>query len=100
MTQDEIAARPRSGVRLGVMDELEAVLAELEAVQAWLRRDLVFAEVEEGFCRIFAAVGADIVIEREAASTSRELADAIAATELAWMRGEIWLLPFPETGSG
>ena len=96
-TQDGIAAALRSGARLGVMDDLEAVLAELEAVQTGLARDLAFAEIEEGFGRIFAAAGADIVPDRVAAMTPGELAAVIAVAEAAWMRGEVSMLPFPES---
>ena len=35
--------------------ELEAVLAELDAVRTALERDLAFVEIEESFGRIFAA---------------------------------------------
>ena len=68
-TQDGIVAALRSGTRLGVMDELEAVLAELEAVQTGLARDLAFAKIEDGFGRIFATAGADIVPDGNAAMT-------------------------------
>ena len=94
-TQDAIVAQLQSGARLRVVDELEAVLAELEAVQTGLRRDLAFAEIEDGFGRVFAAAGADIVTDEIPAQTPEALAAAIAATEQAWMRGEIWLLPYP-----
>lgn len=94
-TQDAIVAQLQSGARLRVMDELEAVLAELEAVQTGLRRDLAFAEVEDGFGRVFAAAGADIATDGIPAQTPEALAAAIAATERAWMRGETWLLPYP-----
>ena len=96
-TQDGIAAALRSGARLGVMDELQAVLAGLEAVQTGLARDLAFAETEDGFGRIFATVGADIVPDGNAAITPGELAAVIAVAEAAWMRGEVSMLPFPES---
>ena len=96
-TQDGIAAALRSGARLGVMDELEAVLAGLEAVQTGLARDLAFAKIEDGFGRIFATAGADIVPDGNAAITPGELAAVIAVAEAAWMRGEVSMLPFPES---
>ena len=96
-TQDGIAAALRSGARLGVMDELEAVLAELEAVRTGLARDLAFAEIEEGFGRIFATAGADIVPDGSAAMIPGDLAAVIAVAEAAWMRGEVSMLPFPES---
>ena len=79
------------------MDELEAVLAELEAVQTGLARDLAFAKIEDGFGRIFATAGADIVPDGNAAMTPGELAAVIAVAEAAWMRGEVSMLPFPES---
>ena len=96
-TQDGIAAALRSGARLGVMDELEAVLAELEAVRTGLARDLAFAKIEEGFGRIFATAGADIVPDGSAAMIPGDLAAVIAVAEAAWMRGEVSMLPFPES---
>ena len=96
-TQDGIAAALRSGARLGVMDELEAVLAELEAVRTGLARDLAFAKIEDGFGRIFATAGADIVPDGNAVMTPGDLAAVIAAAEAAWMRGEVSMLPFPES---
>jgi len=99
-TQDAIAAQLRSGARLGVMNELEVVLAELEAVQTGLRRDLSFAEIEEGFGRIFAAVGADISVDGGPAVTPEKVAAAIAAAERAWMRGEVLSLPYSGSAGG
>ena len=96
-TQDEIVAQLRSGARLGVMNELEAVLAELEAVRTALDRDLAFVEIEESFGRIFAAAGADILPGGTAAPgqamTPEALAAGIAAAERAWMRGEAAMWP-------
>ena len=96
-TQDEIVAQLRSGARLGVMNEMEAVLAELEAVRTALDRDLAFVEIEESFGRIFAAAGADILPGGTAAPgpamTPEALAAGIAAAERAWMRGEAAMRP-------
>ena len=96
-TQDDIVAQLRSGARLGVMNELEAVLAELEAVRTALDRDLAFVEIEESFGRIFAAAGADILPGGTAAPgpamTPEVLAAGIAAAERAWMRGEAAMRP-------
>ena len=96
-TQDEIVAQLRSGARLGVMNEMEAVLAELEAVRTALDRDLAFVEIEESFGRIFAAAGADILPGGTAAPgqamTPEALAAGIAAAERAWMRGEAAVWP-------
>ena len=95
-TQDAIVTQLRSGARLAVMNELEAVLAELEAVRTALRRDLAYAEVEDGFGRIFAAAGADVVTDGTAAPTPAALAAAIAATESAWSLGDIAMQAYPE----
>ena len=96
-TQDDIVAQLRSGARLGVMNELEVVLAELEAVRTALDRDLAFVEIEESFGRIFAAAGADILPGGTAAPgpamTPEVLAAGIAAAERAWMRGEAAMRP-------
>ena len=96
-TQDDIVAQLRSGARLGVMNEMEAVLAELEAVRTALDRDLAFVEIEESFGRIFAAAGADILPGGTAAPgqamTPEVLAAGIAAAERAWMRGEAAMRP-------
>ncbi len=96
-TQDDIVAQLRSGARLGVMNEMEAVLAELEAVRTALDRDLAFVEIEESFGRIFAAAGADILPGGTAAPgqamTPEVLAAGIAAAERAWMRGEAAMWP-------
>ena len=96
-TQDDIVAQLRSGARLGVMNELEVVLAELEAVRTALDRDLAFVEIEESFGRIFAAAGADILPGGTAAPgqamTPEVLAAGIAAAERAWMRGEAAMWP-------
>ena len=96
-TQDAIVNQLQSGTRLRVMEELETVLAELEALQMGLRRDLAYAEIEDGFGRVFAAAGADIATGGASAQTLEALTAAIAATERAWMRGETWLLPYPGT---
>ena len=84
-------------------NELEAVLAELEAVRTALQRDLAFVEIEESFGRIFAAAGADILPGRTAAPgpamTPEALAAGIAAAERAWMRGEAAVRPKPEEAS-
>ena len=95
-TQDGIVETVRSGARLGVGDELEAILAELEAVQTVQARDLAFGAIEDGLGRIFAAVGADIAPDGGSAPTPEALAAAIAAAEAAWMRGEFVMQPFPE----
>ncbi|MCY4486311.1 MAG: TolC family protein [Deltaproteobacteria bacterium] len=95
-TQDGIVATLRSGARLGVADELEATLAELEAVQTALTRDLAYAAIEDGFGRVFAAVGADIVVDGAPVSTPEDLAAVIAAAEAGWMRGEVAMQRFPE----
>ena len=96
-TQDDIVAQLRSGARLGVMNEMEVVLAELEAVRTALDRDLAFVEIEESFGRIFAAAGADILPGGTAAPgqamTPEVLAAGIAAAERAWMRGEAAMWP-------
>ena len=96
-TQDDIVAQLRSGARLGVMNELEVVLAEVEAVRTALDRDLAFVEIEESFGRIFAAAGADILPGGTAAPgqamTPEVLAAGIAAAERAWMRGEAAMWP-------
>ena len=96
-TQDDIVAQLRSGARLGGMNELEVVLAELEAVRTALDRDLAFVEIEESFGRIFAAAGADILPGGTAAPgpamTPEVLAAGIAAAERAWMRGEAAMWP-------
>ena len=94
--QDDIVVQLGSGAGLGVMDRLDLVLAELEAVQAGLARDLAFAEIEDGFGRIFAAVGADILRDGEVSTNPDALAAVISAAEAAWMRGEIVMLPFRE----
>ena len=95
-TQEGIVAVLRSGARLGVADELEATLEELQAIRQALARDLAFAAVEDSFGRVFAAAGADIALDGETALTPEALAAAIAATEAGWMRGEIAMRAFPE----
>ena len=97
--QDSIAARLRSGSELGVMDRLEAVLAELEAVQTGLERDLAFAEIEDSFGRIFAATGTDIVpVGVSSGDDPDVIAPAIAAAEAVGLSGEAVIPPFPGTG--
>ena len=66
-----------------------------DVLQALLARDLAHAEVEDGFGRIFLAVGADILPAGPAQPTLEDVAAAIAATEAAWSRGEIALQSWP-----
>ena len=89
-----IAAALRSGGTHGAVDRLQRIRGEVDAQRALLARDLSLAEVEDGFGRIFLAVGADI---RPAASGAGpdNVAAAIAATEEAWRRGDIDLQPLP-----
>ena len=99
-TQARIAEVLRSRARLRAVDELRVIEGELDALRTVLARDLSFAEVEESFGRIFVAAGADIVPDDAAAPTPEALAEAIAATESAWMRGDVAMRPYPEDGSG
>ena len=70
-----------------------------DVLQALLARDLAHAEVEDGFGRIFPAVGADILPAGPAQPTLEDVAAAIAATEAAWSRGEIALQSWPGAGA-
>lgn len=95
-THARIAALLRSSSRLGVVDELQLILGELDALRSALARDLSYAEVENSFGRIFVAAGADIPPGENVAPTLQSLAAAIAATEDAWARGEIAVQSHPE----
>ena len=86
----------RSGKRFGTVDRLKTIRGEIEALRALLARDLSLAEVEESFGRIFLAVGADMAPDATAEYTTEALAKAIAATETAWMRGEVDMRPYPQ----
>ena len=92
-----IAAALRSSGTLGAVDRLRRIRGEVDAQRALLARDLRLAEVEDSFGRVFLAVGADIRAEA-AGPAPADVAAAIAATEEAWRRGEIDLLPPPGTG--
>ena len=92
-----IAAALRSSGTLGAVDRLRRIRGEVDAQRALLARDLGLAEVENSFGRVFLAVGADIRAEA-AGPAPADVAAAIAATEEAWRRGEIDLLPPPGTG--
>ena len=98
-THERIAALLRSSSRLGVVDELQLILGELDALRSALARDLSHAEVENSFGRVFVAAGADILPGEMAAPTPEGIAMAIAATEDGWTRGEIAMLPYPEDGA-
>ena len=74
------------------------IVGELDTLHTVLARDLSLTEVDEGFWRIFAAVGTGIVPDDAAAATPEALAEAITATEDTWMRGDIAMLPRPEEG--
>ena len=96
--QDSIAARLRTGSELGVMDRLDAVLAELEAVQTGLARDLAFAGIEDSFGHIFAAAGADLVpVGVSSGDDPDVIVAAIAAAEARGLSGEAAILRFPGT---
>lgn len=95
-TQMRIAEVLRSSGRRGVVNELQLILGELNALRSELARDLSYAEIENGFGRIFVAAGADIVPDGAAAPTLEGLAEAIATTEDAWMRGAVAMRPYRE----
>ncbi len=91
--EQRIVAVLRSSGEVGVVDRLRTISGEIDALRALLARDLSLAEVEDSFGRIFLAVGADVLPHGQAA-TLDEVAAAIAATEAAWSRGEIAMVPW------
>jgi len=92
--EERIVEVLRSRSRLGAVGRLETVRGEIDVLRARLARDLSFAEVEDSFGRIFEAAGADIVPVDSASPTLVEVAAAIAASEDAWRRGEVPMLPW------
>ena len=94
--EQRIVEALRSSGRLGTVDRLQTLRAELDVVRALLVRDLSLAEVEDSFGRVFLALGADIAPLEQAYPTLDDVAAAIAATEEAWDRGEIVMQPWRE----
>ena len=94
--RQRIAEVLRASGQRAVVGELEVIHGEIDALRAVLARDLRFAEVEDGFGRIFVATGADIAADGPGALTPETLAQRIAATEAAWMRGEVEMWPWRE----
>ena len=95
--EQRIVEALQSGSRYGVVDRLQTIRAEIGVLQALLARDIGLAEVEDGFGRIFLAVGADILPVDAAQPTLDDVAAAIAATEEAWSQGEVAMQSWRET---
>jgi len=67
--------------------ELEAILSEVDALNAELKAELAFADLQGAAGQVFVTMGADPLPPTVASDDLGALAAAIAETERAWFRG-------------
>ena len=87
----QIAEQMRNRHKAQNIGELELIQAELNTLQADLRRDLAYAELRNSYGQLFASVGVD-PLPRELPSTQlSDIAQALSDSESRWQAGDIQL---------
>ncbi|MDH0892663.1 transporter, partial [Pseudomonas sp. GD03875] len=69
--------------------ELELIQAELNTLQADLRRDLAYAELRNSYGQLFASVGLDPLPKELPSYQLSDIAQAISDSESRWQAGDI-----------
>ena len=85
----EIAGQLRNRHQAQSIGELELIQAELNALQADLRRDLAYAELRNSYGQLFASVGLDPLPQTLPSSQLSDIAQAISDSEIRWQSGNI-----------
>ncbi|TXH93231.1 MAG: TolC family protein [Pseudomonas sp.] len=85
----EIAGQLRNRHQAQSIRELELIQAELNALQADLRRDLAYAELRNSYGQLFASVGLDPLPQTLPSSQLSDIAQAISDSEIRWQSGNI-----------
>lgn len=85
----EIAGQLRNRHQAQSIGELELIQAELNALQADLRRDLAYAELRNSYDQLFASVGLDPLPQTLPSSQLSDIAQAISDSEIRWQSGDI-----------
>jgi len=85
----EIAGQLRNRHQAQSIGELELIQAELNALQADLRRDLAYAELRNSYGQLFASVGLDPLPQTLPSSQLSDIAQAISDSEIRWQSGDI-----------
>lgn len=69
--------------------ELELIQGELNALQAYLRRDLAYAELRNSYGQLFASVGLDPLPGELPSNQLSDIAQALSTSEQRWQAGDI-----------
>ncbi|NVK42952.1 MAG: TolC family protein [Oceanospirillaceae bacterium] len=85
----QIAEQMRNRHRAQAIGELELIQAELNALQADLRRDLAYAELRNSYGQLFASTGLDPLPETLPSTGLDDIAQALADSETRWQRGDV-----------
>lgn len=85
----EIAGQLRNRHQAQSIGELELIQAELNTLQADLRRDLAYAELRNSYGQLFASVGLDPLPQTLPSSQLSDIAQAISDSEIRWQSGNI-----------
>ncbi|MDG9931173.1 MULTISPECIES: TolC family protein [unclassified Pseudomonas] len=85
----EIAGQLRNRHKAQSIGELELIQAELNTLQADLRRDLAYAELRNSYGQLFASVGLDPLPKELPSYQLSDIAQAISDSESRWQAGDI-----------
>ncbi|GGO81523.1 hypothetical protein GCM10011348_20760 [Marinobacterium nitratireducens] len=85
----QIAEQMRNRHRAQAIGEIELIQAELNALQADLRRDLAYAELRNSYGQLFASTGLDPLPETLPSTDLDSIAEALADTEAQWQQGRL-----------
>jgi outer membrane protein TolC len=85
----QIAGQLRNRHKAQSIGELELIQAELNTLQADLRRDLAYAELRNSYGQMFASVGLDPLPRELPSYQLSDIAQAISDSESRWQAGDI-----------